>query len=309
MNNYTQTEADGSVKENVTSEFFADGTSTTRFQDENGVGHLSISNKDFTVTEAYTSEDGYQTATNTELSVDENGEAQWNTSVEAPDMVGPSPINVDEATAARRNKTLETARNGSFEQNDYDKLTNKINNLASGDGISDAEGKLLEQDAIAATSNLADKANNGELTLTLDEFLAGDPNNPVVMQQTAQYMAELETAIAEDLTNQLNEANADQAQTLQGQIDTANNIGNAYRTMDEGLDSVVDGLQIDFGGIDESAEQTMLQEQVALKQDLQSQLNQFQGQDTDLARASAADVTVQLAMVDKVISELARQFP
>lgn len=112
INNYTQTEADGTVRDDVTSEFYADGTSTTRYLDENGIGHLSIANKDFTVTESYSSEDNYETATRAKLSVDENAEIQWQSETIAPDMVGPSLIDLDENTAARRDKTLEIAKSG-----------------------------------------------------------------------------------------------------------------------------------------------------------------------------------------------------
>ncbi|MCH2228128.1 MAG: hypothetical protein MK033_10165 [Candidatus Caenarcaniphilales bacterium] len=317
VNNYTQTNADGSINNDVTSQFFADGTNVTRWEDDEGIGNLVIGNKDFTASESYTSADNYQTATINQFNVNENGEGQWRNSIESPGMVGPSLNVLNETESARRNQNLELARSGGFEEAEITRVNEKITNLLGVTGdISEDQSQQIQQDAIAATSNLAEKAKNGELTMTLEEFIQGDSNNPVIMQQSAQYMAALEESLAADLTNQQNvfqEMDTDlgraSAADLETQIETANRLQNGYQTMDEGLNSVVEDMQIDFGGIDEANAQAMLQDQVALKQDLQAQLTVFQGMDTDLGRASAVDIEVQLAISDKIISELARQFP
>lgn len=317
VNNYTQTNADGSINNDVTSQFFADGTNVTRWEDDEGIGNLVIGNKDFTASESYTSADNYQTATINQFNVNENGEGQWRNSIESPGMVGPSLNVLNETESARRNQNLELARSGGFEEAEITRVNEKITNLLGVTGdISEDQSQQIQQDAIAATSNLAEKAKNGELTMTLEEFIQGDSNNPVIMQQSAQYMAALEESLAADLTNQQNvfqEMDTDlgraSAADLETQIETANRLQNGYQTMDEGLNSVVEDMQIDFGGIDEAYAQAMLQDQVALKQDLQAQLTVFQGMDTDLGRASAVDIEVQLAISDKIISELARQFP
>ena len=317
VNNYTQTNADGSINNDVTSQFFADGTNVTRWEDDEGIGNLVIGNKDFTASESYTSADNYQTATINQFNVNENGEGQWRNSIESPGMVGPSLNVLNETESARRNQNLELARSGGFEEAEITRVNEKITNLLGVTGdISEDQSQQIQQDAIAATSNLAEKAKNGELTMTLEEFIQGDSNNPVIMQQSAQYMAALEESLAADLTNQQNvfqEMDTDlgraSAADLETQIETANRLQNGYQTMDEGLNSVVEDMQIDFGGIDEANAQAMLQDQVALKQDLQAQLTVFHVMDTDLGRASAVDIEVQLAISDKIISELARQFP
>ena len=317
VNNYTQTNADGSINNDVTSQFFADGTNVTRWEDDEGIGNLVIGNKDFTASESYTSADNYQTATINQFNVNENGEGQWRNSIESPGMVGPSLNVLNETESARRNQNLELARSGGFEEAEITRVNEKITNLLGVTGdISEDQSQQIQQDAIAATSNLAEKAKNGELTMTLEEFIQGDSNNPVIMQQSAQYMAALEESLAADLTNQQNvfqEMDTDlgraSAADLETQIETANRLQNGYQTMDEGLNSVVEDMQIDFGGIDEANAQAMLQDQVALKQHLQAQLTVFHEMDTDLGRASAVDIEVQLAISDKIISELARQFP
>ena len=317
VNNYTQTNADGSINNDVTSQFFADGTNVTRWEDDEGIGNLVIGNKDFTASESYTSADNYQTATINQFNVNENGEGQWRNSIESPGMVGPSLNVLNETESARRNQNLELARSGGFEEAEITRVNEKITNLLGVTGdISEDQSQQIQQDAIAATSNLAEKAKNGELTMTLEEFIQGDSNNPVIMQQSAQYMAALEESLAADLTNQQNvfqEMDTDlgraSAADLETQIETANRLQNGYQTMDEGLNSVVEDMQIDFGGIDEANAQAMLQDQVALKHDLTNQQNVFQEMDTDLGRASAVDIEVQLAISDKIISELARQFP